>query len=68
MRIRIQHFWSMWIRIQIHGFDDQKFYTNLQLKQKLIFFYQKLKFTLPRPPINDVQDSELHDKPSALKR
>jgi hypothetical protein len=23
---------------------------------------------LPRPPINDVQDSKLHEKPSALKR
>ncbi len=47
MRIRIQKFSSMRIRIQIQGFDDKKLQKNLQLKKIYSIYYKKLQFTYP---------------------
>jgi hypothetical protein len=35
--LQIQHFRSMWVRIQIQGLDDQKYKKKLQLKNIDIF-------------------------------
>jgi hypothetical protein len=56
MRIRIQHFWSMRIRIWIQGFDDQIFGKNLKLKH---FSDQKMLFTYPKASIKDLQATEV---------
>ncbi len=44
MRIRIQHFF--YLRIRIQDFDDQKL-KKFKAEKKLIFFYHKLQFTYP---------------------
>jgi hypothetical protein len=55
MRIRIEPFLSMRIRIQIQGCDDQNL-ENLQLKFCKLFFDQKLQFTFyPEASIKAVQ-------------
>jgi hypothetical protein len=47
IQIRMQHFLSMRIRIQIQGSDSRKFF--------IYFFDQKLQFTYPLASIKDVQ-------------
>ncbi len=44
VRIRIQHFKWIRIRIRIQGFDDQKMGKNTADN---FVFYQKLQFTYP---------------------
>ncbi len=62
IRIRIQHFWSVQIRIQIWGFEDQKLEKNLQQKIFYLilkkFFKQKLLFTFPYGSKKDVHATE----------
>jgi hypothetical protein len=51
LRIRIQHFLSMRIRIriQIHGFDDQKIGEKLKLKN-YIFLIKNCNLLIPMRP------------------
>jgi hypothetical protein len=58
IRIRIQHFLSMRIRIQIQDFDDQKLEKNL-LQKKYIFLIKNCNLLIPRPP---KRTSRLQDK------
>ncbi len=54
LRIRIQHFRSVWIRIRIliQDFDEQKLEKMSNWKKFFIYFFQKLQFTygIPWPP------------------
>ncbi len=43
--VRIQHFWSLRIRIQ--GFGELKIGKKLQLEKNLCIYYQKLLITCP---------------------
>ncbi len=49
MPIRIQHFLSMRIRIQIQGFDDQK-YEKIYSRNRFYLYFYDQKFIIPRPP------------------
>jgi hypothetical protein len=59
IRIRIQRFWSIRIRIQIQGFDDQKLEKIYDWKKNI------LNLLIPRPP---ERTSKLQQKSSLLKR
>jgi hypothetical protein len=46
MRIRIRHFLSMWIRIQIQGFDDQKMEKKITAEKNYLFYDKKIAIYL----------------------
>jgi hypothetical protein len=57
MRIRIQHFFKLRIRIPDPGFDDLKLEKIYSWKFNFYFLDQKLQFTYPQASINDAQAS-----------